>query len=155
MDIREGRSAHPITYQPYMVAAGFGNPDVFPALRADGRANPISPEFDPFFVPNASFVAGPCGIKATHKPHHGEDKGTPWSCDGTMITRHPAFADDVLGATPEEPAQEDHNYLIALGHLNNVEGIRNVFAVATFVGVCYSKSAEQVIWDASLLLVIA
>lgn len=28
-DIREGRSAHPITYQPHMVAAGFGNPDVF------------------------------------------------------------------------------------------------------------------------------
>lgn len=28
-DIREGRSAHPITYQPHMVAAGFGNPDAF------------------------------------------------------------------------------------------------------------------------------
>ena len=80
----------------------------FPALRTDGRANPLSPEFDPFFV-----------------------------------------ADDI----EPQREQEDHNYLIALGHLNNVEGIRNVFAVATFVGACYSKSAEQVIWDASLLVV--
>ena len=54
---------------------------------------------------------------------------------------------------PAQREQEDHNYLIALGHLNNVEGIRNVFAVAKFVGACYSKSAEQVIWDASLLVV--
>jgi hypothetical protein len=62
------------------------------------------------------------------------------------------FSDEALGPVTPEREQQDHNYLIALGHLNNVEGIRNVFAVATFVGACYSKSAEQVIWDASMLV---
>jgi hypothetical protein len=76
---------------------------MFPPIRTDGRANPLSSEFDPFFV---------------------------------------------AGDIEPQREQEDHNYLIALGHLNNVEGIRNVFAVAKFVGACYSKSAEQVIWDA-------
>jgi hypothetical protein len=88
----------------------------FPALRTDGRANPLSPEFDPFFV--------------------ADDRPRAHSTNAPLAQRE----------------QEDHNYLIALGHLNNVEGIRNVFAVAKFVGACYSKSAEQVIWDASLLV---